>query len=189
MIENLDAIYEISEFRELLKNSTPIIVKDIDIVKINAYLPCGDYTFFIRDTHNEVFTIALDSSLSYIEQIFEFLESIYYTKGEIAVIIDGDGPETTLYAKYIDKKNIRFFIADTCNAYEKFVKNEVNDYSYELADIRYDVIIDKHVLIKRFYDELSPIFINYDKVEIQPWGNEIENLDEWLEKLRNIILY
>ena len=189
MIENLNKIYEIDEFRELLKNSNPIIVDDIYIDRIYAYLPCGDYTFFIRGTDNEIFIISLDSSLSYIEQIFEFLESIYYIKDEIAVIIDGDGPKTTLYAKYIDDKNIRFFIADTCNAYEKFVKNEINDYSYELADIRYDVIIDKHVLIKRFFNELSPIFINYDKVEIQPWGNEIENLDELLKKLKNITLY
>ena len=186
MIENLSQIYEINEFRELLDSSEPIQVQDIDIDNIYAYLECGDYTFYIKNTYGEIFELYLDSSLSRIEEIFEFLESIYFIKNEIAILISSDGPEVTLYAKYIDENNIRFFISDTCKAYDMYVKDVIEDFSYKESDIRYDVIIDKKLLIRRFCEKLVPIFIDYDKVEVSPWGNEIENLDEWLTKLEKL---
>ena len=184
MIIDLNEINGIEEFKVLLSKSSPILTDIFMIKKISGSLEYGDYTFYIEAPTNNDFYFYLDSSLSDIEQIFEFLESIANIKNEIGMVISSDGPEVTLYAKPIDEYKIRLFMVDTCEAYDKFVKDIIKTYSYSEAKILCDIVIDKRILIKQFFEKLEVLFEDYETIDVAPYGNSLDNIGKWLTKIK-----
>ena len=92
-----------------------------------------------------------------------------------------------VYAKPIDEYKIRLFMVDTCEAYDKFVKDIIKTYSYSEAKILCDIVIDKRILIKQFFEKLEVLFENYETIDVAPYGNSLDNIGNWLTKIKNIV--
>ncbi len=158
----------------LLKKSKPVQVKSLIFNKSFICHSHGEYAFELRNTKNENFVIPFYDCMSNINDFWSFLEFITTTNETSILYIDDDGNEQILYVEHINERDVRFSIAETMEAYHRFCRNEIKNYTYEDADVLFDVVISKYTLIKQFYEQLLEMFNGWEKeTEFVPWATDI----------------
>ena len=153
LVDFENSVYK-DEIQGLLEKTKPVLVKDLRLTKIEADISCAAYNFYFENQYQEESCIYLTTYCSDICCVLEFLwETIHITK-PICAIIEDEGQNGIFYARPLDNNQIHFFVADDYELYNKFCQEIIADYSFEDAHICIDVIIDKDVFVKQFYNKL-----------------------------------
>lgn len=174
------------QIRNLLKKSTPVEVESLNFTGFVNGHSHGIYDFYLKNTKNKRIVIPFRDELSNINDFWPFLEFLTSTNETSLLYIDDDGNEQILYVEHINEQNIRFFIAETWNVYDKFQKHEIEHYTYEDADVLLDVIINKKVMIKQFYEQLLKMFDGWEKeTDFAPWATDVNEWQKDSEILKN----
>lgn len=183
-----------NEINNLLKKSKPTKIEvlsfkcDYNDKEFYNNHSHGEYGFYLKNTNEETISIRFDDCLSNINDFWSFLEFLTQTNETSILYIDDDGNEQIIYIEHLKDNFIRFFVGETMEAYQKFCRNEINDYTYEDADVLFDVIIKKKTMIKQFYGQLLKMFDNWEKeTNFVPWATDINIWQKDSEIIKNYL--
>ena len=186
LVDFENSVYK-DEIQGLLERTKPVLVKELRLTKIEADISCAAYNFYFENQYQEESCIYLTTYCSDICCVLEFLwETIHITK-PICAIIEDEGQNGIFYARPLDNNQIHFFVADDYELYNKFCQEIIADYSFEDAHICIDVIIDKDVFVKQFYNKLWNEIKDWKIFFIREFGSfyhfNLKCLTERIEKL------
>ena len=179
---------ERNEIISLIQSSVPTKVKMLNFTEVLDGHYSGEYAFYIKNTKSKNLCIPFMDILTDINDFWSFLEFLTQTDETSILYIDDDGNEQILYIEAVDKTDVRFFIAETMEVYHRFCRNEIENYTFEDADILLDVIIPKKTLISQFYKKLLEIFDGWEKVtEFAPWATDINTWQKDSKIIKNYL--
>lgn len=179
---------ERNEIISLIQTSVPTKVKTLNFTDVLDGHYSGEYAFYIKNTKGMNLCIPFMDILTDINDFWSFLEFLTQTDETSILYIDDDGNEQILYIEAVDRTDVRFFIAETMEVYHRFCRNEIENYTFEDADILLDVIIPKKTLISQFYKKLLEIFDGWEKVtEFAPWATDINTWQKDSKIIKNYL--
>lgn len=146
--------------------------KEDIITLINKSEPITDFKFSVLKFKNKYgwasilvkinklkFLIKYSSCMYDTANLIEYFSELVDLKEEIVLVLDNEGSDPIFYAKPINDDTIRFLFASDYKLFDSFCMDEIDDYNLTDFYIECDILINKKVLLKEFYN----IFYSYIK--------------------------
>lgn len=159
------------DFEILLNKSIPNKVERLFLGKVDFNFNFGEFVFNIKNNEGEYFKLPFYyeednfvKSYDNINILWKFLEEIILKEEPLFLHLLRGGEERVIYVERVNKKEIRFMIANSIKLYNKERKGEILRYSFRDFDVDLDVIINKKELITQFYNRLYNLFKNYENI-------------------------
>lgn len=118
------------------------------------------------------FSIKYSSCMFDTAYLIEYLSELINLKEEAVLVLDNEGSDPIFYAKPVNDDTIRFVFASDYKLFDSFCMDEIDDYNLTDFYIECDILINKKVLLKEFYNILYSHIKTYDskKAEYQEFN-------------------
>jgi len=176
-----DDAEEMQELIELINKSKPIVEFVLSFDKIKD--KHGQVSLTTKINKSE-FSINYCSYLFDTSYLIKFFADIINLKEDIVLVLDNEGIEPILYASPNSTNNVRFIFA---HDYDLFLNTDISEYNISDYKIECDIIIDKKELLKRFYNIIYPLVMNYNLKNDDKIVYNIENGKKYLKEIEKFL--
>ena len=160
LLNNFTSADEISL---VCQNSIPKRASRFFVSHKNFNFETFDFDFVVKNDE-AVILIPFSYKNSTLNKFKIFLNEMENSFEPLLFYIFNKGVEYLIYYSKINNHDVRFLFLNTSELNQKEKEGKILSYSYLEAEILFDILINKKILVKKIQDEIENIINKYNNI-------------------------